>query len=327
MISLEPLTVGRYVYTVGGYSFRAGGSPQLFQTGESFQGAPLIDYQHPHDFLMGIGATYRLPRRRATYVVGADLVGSPTLGPTAFMHRESARNNPQAPLGHHNLDSTHITPGVVRAGVELSELTFEGSVFRGEEPDEERYDVDQPRLDSWAARVNWRRGLWQAQFSGGLLNEPEWFAPYDQKRLTASVSFTGSMASRPLAATAAWGQTREYTPDRAVSDAFLLEWDLRVTNLLATYGRTELADKEIFRHVHVQGAPHPHFFSNVAALTLGIVHDVPFLNLNRIGNLGIGGDVTLYRMSADLAESYGGSKSFHVFLRWRPQRGSPAHVH
>ena len=72
----------------------------------------------------------------------------------------------------------------------------------------------------------------QAQFSGGLLHEPEWFEPYDQKRFTASsdsriIGFTGSVAALPLAATAASGQTREYAHDRAVADAYLLEWDLR----------------------------------------------------------------------------------------------------
>src|ERR1041384_4753325 len=91
MISLEPFTVP------------AAGSPQLFQTGESYQQTPLVNLQHPHDLLMGLGATYRLERPRITYLFGASLVGSPALGPTAFMHRDSARDNPQAPLSHHSL--------------------------------------------------------------------------------------------------------------------------------------------------------------------------------------------------------------------------------
>ena len=45
MLSLEALTL------------RDIGSPQVFQTGETFGGrAPLIDYQHPHDLFMGLGA-------------------------------------------------------------------------------------------------------------------------------------------------------------------------------------------------------------------------------------------------------------------------------
>ena len=86
---------------------------------------------------------------------------------------------------------------------------FEASAFRGEEPDEDRLDIDRPRLDSWSARGSWRQGPWQAQFSGGHLKEPEWFDPYDVTRLTASVAFNGAVGSRPLAATFAWGQNRE----------------------------------------------------------------------------------------------------------------------
>ena len=77
------------------------------------------------------------------------------------------------------MDSTHITPGVLRAGVETGAMTFEASAFRGEEPDQDdnRYNIERPKIDSWAARVGWHRGPWQAQFSGGRLHEPEWFEP------------------------------------------------------------------------------------------------------------------------------------------------------
>src|SRR5688500_16841908 len=34
------------------------GSPQVFQTGETFAGVPLVDYQHPHDLIMGAGITW-----------------------------------------------------------------------------------------------------------------------------------------------------------------------------------------------------------------------------------------------------------------------------
>ncbi len=135
MVSLEPFTIDKFLFAGRTRIVNpVGGSPQAFQTGESFQGAPLINFQHPHDLLMGLGATYQVGRGRAKYIVGADLVGSPALGPTAFMHRESARDNPQVPLTHHYLDSTHITPGVVRAGVELGSMTFETSVFRAKNP-------------------------------------------------------------------------------------------------------------------------------------------------------------------------------------------------
>ena len=325
MFSLEPFTIGKLVYA-GGLSIPAGGSPQLFQTGESYRGEPLVNYQHPHDLVMGLGATYRVERPRVTYVVGADLVGTPTLGPTAFMHRNSARDNPQAPLSHHFLDSTHITAGVVRAGVEVGNFTFENSVFRGEEPDEDRVDIDQPRLNSWAGRVSWRRGSWQAQFSAGRLHEPEWFEPYNVTRLTASVAFDGAVRDRPLSATAAWGENREYTPFRGISFGYLLEADLRATDTIAVYSRVEKVRKQVLGlGFHPKGFGHPHIHADIDAITFGGVHDLPFVTRGR-GRLGIGADLTVYRMGPDMAVFFGGSRSAHVFLRWRPN-AETAHVH
>jgi hypothetical protein len=324
MLSLEPFTIGRLVYA-GGQSISAGGSPQLFQTGESYQGTPLVNYQHPHDLIMGLGATYRLERPRLTYIFGADLVGSPTLGPVPFMHRDSARDNPQVRLSHHFLDSTHITTGVLRAGVDTRGFTFETSVFRGEEPNENRLNIDRPRLDSWAARVGWRRGPWDAQMSGGRLHEPEWFEPYDVTRLTASIGFTGSLASRPAAATLAWGENREFTPFRAVADAYLLEADVRAADATSLYGRIEMARKEIFGlGYHPKGFGHPHIFSDIDAFTIGAIQGLPFV---RFGRVGAGADITTYRMSADMAQYFAGSRSFHVFIRWRPRVATATHVH
>lgn len=186
MISLEPFTLNAH------------GSPQLFQTGESYQRTPLLNYQHPHDLLMELGATYARPVGGLRSYVGADLVGSPTLGPVPFMHRESARSDPQVPLTHHFMDATHSTWGVIRGGVSVGAVTLESSVFRGEEPDENRLNIERPRLDSWAARVQYNAGAWHAQFSGGHLHQPEWFDPFDVTLLTASLAFDGPLKSRPL---------------------------------------------------------------------------------------------------------------------------------
>ena len=160
---------------------------------------------------MGLGATYRIerPARRHTSF-GADLVGSPTLGPTAFMHRESARDNPQVPLTHHDLDSTHITPGVLRAGVEAGPLTFEASVFRGEEPDENRFNIETAgaRFVVGARRLASRSVagavLRRAAARAGVVRAVRHHAADRVDRRS-----TARSRSRPLAATLAWGQNRE----------------------------------------------------------------------------------------------------------------------
>jgi len=337
MFSLEPWTVGYLVFAHGldgperVYAFDStgaqkplGGSPQVFQTGESYLGSPLINIQHPHDLVMELGATYRFEAGSTKYVLGADVVGEPALGPPVFMHRESARDNPSAPLTHHYMDSTHVSYGVLRSGVEIGEVMVEASAFRGEEPDENRLNIEAPRLDSWSSRVSWRRGPWQAQFSGGHLHQPEWFEPTDVTRLTASISFTGEIASKKrLAAMVAWGQNRELN---FALDGYLAEWDLQLGRSDTIYGRGESVLKEIFGlGVHPAGLlNHPRNFSQINALTIGYVRELPIPGANRFG---VGADITVYDTSQDLVEYYGSPKSYHVFLRWRPGGTAPAHIH
>ena len=312
MLSMEPSTI------------HAGGSPQLFQTGESYNRTPLVNLQHPHDLVMQLGATYRITRGRLAAFGGADVVGEPTLGPTPFMHRESARDNPQVPLSHHSMDSTHISAGVLRAGVSHGAVTVEASAFRGAEPDENRTNIERPRLDSWATRLRYDRGPWHGQFSGGHLRQPEWYEPYDQTRITASVAFGGAVRSRPLNLTASWGGNREFNGYNGNADGYLFEWDLGLAQLSTVYGRAEVADKDLFGlGLHPKGLSHRHVFYKVGALTLGYVFDLPG---RRWGRLGVGTDATIYRMPTELLQYYGGSRSYHLFLRWRPTLATP-HVH
>jgi hypothetical protein len=337
MISLEPWTIGRLVYAHGlngplrvyafdsfGQQQPVGASPQAFQTGESYLGSPLINFQHPHDLFMGLGAAYHFAAGRLTYGVEVDAVGSPALGPTVYMHRESGRDNPSTPLTHHYLDSTHITYGVVTGGVTAGQLRFEASAFRGEEPDENRLNIEQPKLDSWSTRASWRRGPWEAQFSGGHLHVPEWFEPTDVTRLTASIGFNGAVAGRQLAATAAWGQNRELN---FALDGYLVEWDFHLSPANTVYGRGESVLKEIFGlGVHPAGLlNHPRNFSQINALTVGYIRDLPLFG----PVIGLGADITVYDTSQDLVEFYGSPHSYHVFVRWRPSRATamPAHVH
>jgi hypothetical protein len=311
MVSLEPFTLKKL------------GSPQVFQTGEAYHGAPLIDYQHPHDLLMGLGAAWRVDLGSVGATIEADLVGAPALGPTPAMHRRSARDNPQIPLTHHYLDSTHITTGVLRGGVEAARLGLDVSVFRGEEPNENRLNIDEPRLNSWSVQGGWRRGSWNLQVSGARLHQPESYDPYDMTRLTASIEFDGAAASRPLAVTLAWGENREIHGNL---DGYLLEWHWQPSASGSVYGRGEVAAKDILGlgSLHPSGFLHFHPISRVAAGTLGYVREVPGV---RIGRLGIGGDVTLYRVSDDLLLPYGAPRSYHVFLRWQPGAEAHAHLH
>lgn len=306
MVSLEPWTV------------RDIGSPQVFQTGETFQGGALIDYQHPHDLLMAAGGDIRLPVRDLAIVLGADLVGSPTLGPPAFMHRPSARLNPQSPLAHHHLDATHITPGVVRAGLEARAWRVEGSWFRGREPDEDRVDVDLGALDSYAVRIGWSAGAWSAQASAGWLTKPEAVTPYDAKKLTASLSHSGAAVAWMLA----FGQKREIHGN---SEAYLFEATWRARRRDSIYTRVETVAKDILDvGFHPTGTFHRHRQSQVSAATAGYIRD---LIQARAGVLGLGMDITGYAVPSNLKAAYGSPISFHAFVIYRLRSSDSPHSH
>jgi hypothetical protein len=319
MTSLEPFTLKKI------------GSPQVFQTGETFHSAPLIDYQHPHDLIMGLGADYTRAKGAITYVLGADLVGSPTLGPTAFMHRPSAYGNPQVPLSHHFLDSTHITPGVVRGGISRKGLGVGGSWFHGREPDEHRTDIDLGALDSYAVQVSWMHGAWSAQASGARLKLPEAITPYDADRLTASIAYTrGPAGSAPHVAGSAprimswmfaFGQNREIHGN---FEAYLFEATIRASRRGVIYTRVESADKDILdAGFHPRGVFHRHRHSQVGALTGGYLFN--FLE-TKAGTFGLGADVTGYSVPLNLEEAYGSPTSYHVFVHYSLRGQSAGHV-
>src|SRR2546426_11636353 len=81
--------------------------------------------------------------------------GEPAVGPVAFPHRPSAAADPLAPISHHWQDGTHITFGVVTAGMFTRNVKLEASWFNGREPDENRtnFDYTGRRLDSYSARL------------------------------------------------------------------------------------------------------------------------------------------------------------------------------
>jgi Cu/Ag efflux protein CusF len=179
MLSLEPLTVGKKY-------------PELFQTGETIGGRPIIDAQHPHDFFMELAAEYAHPLTGNTigYIYAAPF-GDPSLGPIAYPHRASSSEIPQAALSHHVQDSTHIVGSVLTIGAQSGMFGYAFSGFHGREPDENRWDIDTGKIDSWATRFTFDPSPnWTAQISTGHLKHPEAAEPGDVQRTTASVAYS-----------------------------------------------------------------------------------------------------------------------------------------
>jgi hypothetical protein len=173
------------------------GYPLLLAAGETANGVtPLVDRQHPHELFMELSGSYAHrfgPNDSGFIYLGYP--GEPAFGPPAFMHRLSTMDSPEAPITHHWFDSTHITFGVLTAGWTHGDWKVEASSFTGREPDEDRYDFDDPEMDSTAVRLSWNpTERWALQASWADLESPEQLEPdEDETRWSVSAIYTVPM--------------------------------------------------------------------------------------------------------------------------------------
>jgi hypothetical protein len=298
MLSLDPL-------------MGAAGYPLLLQSGETANGVtPLINRQHPHDLFMELAGVYWLPVSKASSVFAyVGYPGEPALGPPAFMHRFSGEDDPAAPITHHWLDSTHITYGVITAGFVHENWKVEGSVFTGREPDQQRWDFDRPRLDSYSGRISWNPTPdWALQVSYGYLHSPEQLEPnVDQRRITASATYNRAFNGVNWQTTLAWGQN-DNQPGHTL-EAFLLE-------ATVTWGRNSVfARAETVQKDELFLSPNPFAgrVFQVSEATLGYIYDLPVAKHLALG-LGVEGTANL--VPSAIQPAYGGDPaSYMAFLR------------
>jgi len=295
MLSLDP-------------AMRHDGYPNLFATGEVAYGQPLVDRQHPHDLFMELAAKaeFEIGENTTAFLYGGP-VGEPALGPSAFMHRASARYNPEAPITHHWFDSTHITYGVVTAGLGGKPWQLEASAFRGREPDEHRWDIETPRLDSWSVRASFAPSpAWLLQASYGELDEPEEQHPgEDEHRFTASAHFNDGDG---LSAMAAFSAKDRVPGDTLTAWLGEVNWDLTAHHSL--FGRIEnVANDELFPE---NADPlHDRKF-RVTKLQAGYAYRLPLGPLN----LALGGTVAAFAKPDALDAAYGENPmGYTVFVK------------
>lgn len=300
MMSLDNLTMGGFGY------------PLLFQSGESWQGKPLVDRQHPHDLFSELSMAY-------TYKVADDLdltgylgyPGEPALGPVVFMHRLSALSNPDATLGHHWQDATHITFGVATIGMRYHKFKFEASSFTGREPDENRYDFDRPRFDSYSCRILFNPSEnWALQVSRGLIKSPEEVRPAENiVRNTASVIHAVNLGEgRYWTSTIACGLNEGTHAESSV----LLESHLQIKRT-AIYGRYEWVQKDTAELSIVSLSKE---ILNVNALTVGLSYH---LLEGKAGIIALGSQATIFKPDNAVKAIYGTHPySMEVYLHFLP---------
>jgi hypothetical protein len=295
------------------------GFPLLFQTGETYHGQALVDHQHPHNVFAELSLLYTVPlSEKVSWLFYGGPAAEPALGPVTYIHRESAAENPAAPLSHHLQDSTHTSFGVVTTGFIMDRFKFEASAFNGREPDEDRWDIQLAPLDSWSFRVSAAPTRnWTAQYSLGRLEHPEALEPGSERRQTASLEYNRPFAEGNWATSVIWGRKRKLVDD-SVQNSYLLESTVNFHRRNYGYTRLELVDKD---ELFPKALTHPSF--RIGEYTFGGVRDLVH---NQRWQLGLGADVTFYSKPAVLDPIYGNSPvSFHVFLRVRP--GLSGHGH
>ena len=313
----------RGMFSFEPFTFPQGGSPLLFQTGETYKGQPLIDHQHPHDLFMELSAQYTLPLgERGTWFTYFGYPGEPALGPVAFMHRQSAAENPSATLSHHLQDSTHIGFGVLTSGFTYRWFKLEGSIFNGREPDENRYDFDSHKWNSRSARLWFMPNKnWVMQLSHGFLRSPEGQEPNaDIRRTTASVQYNKTLDRGNWASAFIWGRNHVNDSGEVRNlNGYTAESTLNFLDKNYLYTRLELVDKDELLRPEDRARlgiieSHPSF--RIGAYTFGGVRDI--WTTDKL-MLGIGSDFTFYSKPAILDSLYGSNPvSWKFFLRLRP---------
>src|SRR6266516_6455954 len=309
MMSLDPLTEGGRGY------------PLLFQSGESWRDQPLHDRQHPHDLFdeLSFSLSQKFDVDLSGYLYFG-YPGEPALGPPTFMHRLSAMDDPDAPIAHHWQDSTHVTFGVATLGLQWSRfggMKIEGSIFTGREPDENRYDFDRPRFDSFSGRISWNPTPDLAlQVSHGYIKGPEGLEPdVNRHRTTASLIYNRALGRDSNWATSlVWGQNDDTHEGK--TESVLIETNYQ-RERDAVYGRWERVEKS--GHELVLAPADLNEIFPVNAVSIGYVRD---LSHGRNIDIGLGGQFTLDFWPEELDRYYGSGPGygFEVFLRIRPSR-------
>lgn len=277
------------------------GYPELLATGETANGVtPLADRQHPHDLFMELSGSYayRLTDKDSVFVY-AGLPGEPAFGPPAFMHRMSIMDSPEAPISHHWLDSTHIVFGVVTAGYVHDNWKIEASRFRGREPDEHRFDIEHPTLDSTALRLSYNPTRnWALQASWAEVKSPEQLSPDENvRKWSASAIYTVPFGDNGWwSTTAAWGRRSAGGQDL---DAYALESAVKLNPAWTVFSRAERIQTDEL--VFPPGEHHGPTYT-VGKVSLGAVRD--FAVSEHIA-VGLGALYAVNFVPGELAPVYG----------------------
>ena len=312
MLSLDPATVTDRRY------------PLLFQTGESAYGKPLIDAQHPHDFLMGLSVQYARPlnpRHDAAVVLragGRSRARSRGVPPPRVGLRTAA-SHPGTPLAgrHPHRGQCRHCGGAAQVAAHGGERVLRHRARR--ESLEYRLGRDEFLLGARIGGAHGQSG-WRRCPRAACAN-PERLEEGDVVRTTASLQYTRPLERGTSWSTSfIWGRNHQIAHQRDV-DSWLVETLYPATRRDFVTGRFEVVDKdELFAGQHdiehrledsAAGThlPHTGLHRWVHTRHPASVHDV---------ETGLGVNVSAYRIPAAIQPYYGEHPwGWNVYLRVR----------
>jgi hypothetical protein len=304
LISIDLMgTAERWTYPYHGY-------PELLQIGEERgDGTPFIDAQHPHSSpVMGLTLSDTVALRDTeTLKVFFAPRGESTDGPVAYMHRESARDNPDAPLGHHvGQDVGHISSTVLGAQLDLGTWIVEASGFNGTEPQPTRVDLPLGPINSEALRITCvmspeHRAM--ASVAHAEQTDPEYPGTTSATRLSASLYDHLALADLgPIDHTFVIGSIKRHPADPVLT-SFLDE-------AVISRGTSDLWERiEVLQRLPSElDIPMPPDLAGrndrrwVAAMTVGYTH---WMSSRSRLQLGVGSSLTMDVVPAEWASPYG----------------------
>lgn len=285
------------------------GYTELLQIGEErSDGTPFIDAQHPHSSpVMGLtlSDTVNLGSSNTLKLFFAPR-GESTDGPIAFMHRESARDDPDAPLGHHvGQDVGHISSTVLGAQLTLGEVTVEASAFNGDEPQPTKVNLPLGTINSEALRVTYAlEPDHRVMASVAHVDQADPMYPGTTSAIRVSTSLYDRFAldGGSLDHSFIVGRIERYPNSTSLTS--LLDEAVWVRGSSDIWGRLEVLQRlaselAIPSADSVAGADARRW---VSALTLGYTH---WTELNRGLQFGLGASLTLDVIPSDWATAYG----------------------
>jgi hypothetical protein len=232
------------------------------------------------------------------------------------------------------MDATHISFGVLTAGVFTRGVKLEASLFNGREPDEHRYDFDFHPLSSLSARLSVNpTPHWALNASYGYLRRPEVLEPEeDQRRIGASVLHTVRLgAGGEWASALIYGANKHVTASgipagaAAVSDwehSVVAESNLQFDRANSVFVRAEYVRKGAADLALGPGFADQEF--DIGTVALGYVREIAGLHG---ATLGLGARGALNFVPRALEGVYGSRTpvGFAIFLRVRPTLLAGAH--